>query len=68
MLSKQCKLHLEEVKMTGREHFVHAISIIWRLKKVEMALLVHSIAPRYFKTYATETMQKIINEQPKITK
>lgn len=54
MFSKQCKAHLEEVKMTRWQHFRFAWWFLIQLKKAEIALLIHSFAPRYFQTYASD--------------
>lgn len=62
MFSKQCKLHLEEVNMTRWQHFKHAINIVWRLKLAAGAVLVHAFAPRWFKSYASDTCSKIVKE------
>ena len=68
MLSKQCKLHLKSVNMTGWQHMCHALSIAFRLQIVVLAVIVHSIGPRFFKTYASNTMRRILDEQPDISK
>ncbi|MDB4330990.1 DUF6356 family protein [bacterium] len=68
MLSKQCKLHLESVNMTGWQHMKHALSIAFRLQVVVLAVIVHSIGPRFFKTYASDTMRRILDEQTNISK
>ncbi len=68
MLSKQCKLHLEEVNMTGWQHMRHALSIALRLQITVFAVIVHSVGPRFFKTYASDTMKDILSEQPNIKK
>lgn len=62
MYSKECKLHLQNANMTRWQHFKHAITIAWSLKKAAMAVFVHAFAPRYFKTYATETCETIAME------
>jgi hypothetical protein len=54
MFSKECKLHLEEAKMTHWQHFRFAWWFLFQLKKAEIALFVHSFVPRYFKTYASD--------------
>jgi len=54
MFSKQCKAHLEEVKMTRWQHFRFAWWFLIQLKKAEIALFIHSFAPRYFQTYASD--------------
>ena len=63
MLSKQCKLHLEEADMTRWQHFKHACKISWRLKKAAWAAFIHALAPRYFETYATDTMKDILDNK-----
>jgi|TARA_B110000858_G_scaffold166172_1_gene193282 hypothetical protein len=68
MLSKQCKLHLESVNMTGWQHMKHALGIALRLQITVFAVIIHSIAPRWFKTYTSETIRKILDEQPNINK
>ena len=54
MFSKACKLHLKEAKMTRWQHFRFAWYFLIQLKKAEIALFIHSFAPRYFKTYASD--------------
>ena len=62
MFSKKCKLHLESVNETRWQHFKHAISIAWKLKLAAGAVFLHAFAPRYFKTYASETCDMIAKE------
>lgn len=54
MFSKECKLHLEEANMTRWQHFRFAWWFLIQLKKAEIALFIHSFAPRYFQTYASD--------------
>jgi len=68
MLSKQCKHHLQEVNMTGWKHMVHAVKIALTLQLLVPIIIIHSIAPRWFKTTATQTMRRLLNEQPNINK
>jgi hypothetical protein len=68
MLSKECKLHLESVNMTGWQHMRHALGIAFRLQVAVLAVIVHSVGPRFFKTYASDTMKDILSEQPNIKK
>jgi hypothetical protein len=68
MLSKECKLHLKSVNMTGSQHMRHALKIAARLQLTVFAVIVHSIGPRFFKTYASDTMKDILSEQPSIKK
>ena len=63
MFSKQCKLHLKKADMTRWQHFKHAMGISWRLKKAAIAAFVHAIAPRYFETYATDTIKDILGKK-----
>ena len=63
MFSKQCKLHLENADMTRWQHFKHAIGIAWRLKKASVAAFIHAFAPRYFETYATDTIKDILGKR-----
>lgn len=68
MLSPQCKLHLKETGMSGSQHMIHALKIAGRLQLTVLAVIIHSIGPRFFKTYASDTMKDILNEQPKVKK
>lgn len=45
--------------MSRGQHFRHAISIAFQLKLAAGAVLLHAFAPRYFKTYASDTCRKI---------
>jgi hypothetical protein len=62
MFSKQCKAHLEEVNMSGWQHMKHALSIAFKMQMLVPVIIIHSIAPRFFKTTATDTMKRIIND------
>jgi hypothetical protein len=66
MFSKECKLHLEQAKMSRFQHFKHANQISWRLFGASFAAFIHSFAPRYFKTSATDTCIAIARENNKI--
>ncbi len=68
MLSKECKLHLKSVNMTGWQHMRHALGIAFRLQVVVLAVIIHSVGTRFFKTYASDTMKDILSEQPNIKK
>ncbi len=65
MYSKECKLYLEQANMTRWQHFRHALSIAWNLKKAAIAVFIHAFAPRYFKSYASETCDRIAKENKK---
>ncbi len=60
MLSKQCKLHLEEVGETGLQQFKHACWVSWQLEKAAYACFIHAFAPRWFKTYATDKCNEVL--------
>jgi hypothetical protein len=51
--------------MTRWQHFKHACSISWRLEKAAWAVFLHALAPRYFKTYASDTCDAIAKENKK---
>tara|TARA_B100000900_G_C20385837_1_gene636473 strand:+ start:402 stop:599 length:198 start_codon:yes stop_codon:yes gene_type:complete len=65
MLSKQCKLHLKEVGETGTEHMFKALKVALRLQLLVPALIIHSIAPRYFTKTATTVMKDILDGRTK---
>jgi len=65
MLSKKCKLHLEEVGETGTEHMLKALKVALRLQLLVPALIIHSIAPRYFTKTATTVMKDILDGRKK---
>lgn len=62
MFSKECRLHLEESKMTRWEHFKRACWISWQLEKAAWAVFFHAFAPRYFKTYASDKIKMLHKE------
>ena len=62
MLSKECKLHMEEAGMTRWQHFWHAIKIAYKLEKAATRVVIHAFAPRFYKTYATDIMRNILEE------
>ena len=66
MFSKECKLHLEQAKMSRFQHFKHANQISWRLFLASFAVFIHAFAPRYFKTSATDTCIAIARENNRI--
>ncbi len=61
MLSKKCKLHLEEVGETGFQHLVKALKIALRLQLLVPALVIHAFAPRFFTKTATNTIKEILD-------
>ena len=62
MFSKQCKLHLEEVGKTGPEHMVRALKTAVKLQLLVPALVIHSVAPRFFTHTTTNTLKDILDE------
>jgi hypothetical protein len=63
MLSKQCKLHLKEVGETPLQHMKHALITAARLQLLVPALLIHSIAPRFFTKTASNVMKDILGKR-----
>ena len=63
MLSKQCKLLLEEVGETPLQHMKHALKTAVKLQLLVPALVIHSVAPRFFKKTATNVMKDILNKR-----
>jgi|TARA_B110000858_G_C17739367_1_gene444143 hypothetical protein len=63
MLSKQCKLHLEEVGETGLQHMAAALKTAVRLQLLVPALIIHSVAPRCFTHTATNVMKDILEKR-----
>jgi len=63
MFSKQCKLHLDEKGETGLEHMKAALTAAVRLQLLVPALVVHSVAPRFFTDTATQVMKDILDKR-----
>lgn len=63
MLSKQCKLHLKEVGQTGLQHMKQALKTAVKLQLLVPALLIHSVAPRFFTHTASNVMKDILKER-----
>ena len=63
MFSKQCKLHLEEVGETPIQHMKQALKTAVRLQLLVPALIIHSVAPRFFTKTATSVMRDIIEKR-----
>jgi hypothetical protein len=63
MLSKQCKLHLEDVGQTGLQHMAAALKTAVRLQLLVPALIIHSVAPRCFTHTATNVMKDILEKR-----
>ena len=63
MLSKQCKLHLEEVGQTGLQHMAIALKTAVKSQLLVPALIIHSVAPRCFTNTATNVMKDILEKR-----
>jgi len=63
MFSKQCKLHLEEKGETGCQHMKAALKTAVKLQLLVPALVVHSVAPRFFTDTATRVMKDILDDR-----
>ena len=63
MLSKQCKLHLAEQGETGLQHMKIALTTAAKLQLLVPALIVHSVAPRFFKNTASNVMKDILDKR-----
>ncbi len=63
MLSKQCKLHLEMQGETGLQHMTKALKTAAKLQLLVPALIIHSIAPRFFTNTASTVMKDILNDR-----
>jgi len=63
MLSKQCKLHLEEVGETGLQHMATALKTAVKLQLLVPALIIHSVAPRCFTHTASDVISKILKDR-----
>tara|TARA_B100000902_G_scaffold300351_1_gene287927 strand:+ start:60 stop:251 length:192 start_codon:yes stop_codon:yes gene_type:complete len=63
MFSNQCKLHLKEVGETGPQHMLKALKVAVKLQLLVPALVVHSVAPRFFSKTATKVMTDILENR-----
>ena len=63
MFSKQCKLHLEKQGETGLQHMANALKSAIKLQLLVPALVVHSVAPRFFTDTATRVMKEILDDR-----
>lgn len=59
MFSKKCQAHLNDVNMTRWQHFKFAWWFLWQLKKAGIALAIHSVAPRFLQTYASDKILEL---------
>jgi hypothetical protein len=67
MLSKQCKLHLEEVGETGLQHMGKALLIALKLQLLVPVVIIHSVAPRFFTKTASNVMRNIVDDRQQKT-
>lgn len=63
MLSKECKAHLEEVGESGLQHMSKALKTAVKLQLLVPALIIHSVAPRFFTRTATNVMRDILDNR-----
>jgi len=63
MLSNKCKLHLESVEETGFQHMITALKTAMKLQLLVPALIIHSVAPRFFTTTASDVMKSILESR-----
>ena len=63
MFSKECREHLNEVGETDWEHMLSALKFAAKIQLLVPALIIHSIAPRFFTRTASDTMQNILNNR-----
>ena len=63
MFSKECREHLREVEETGLGHMLSALKVAIKLQLLVPALIIHSIAPRFFTRTASDTMRRILNSR-----
>lgn len=59
MFSKKCKQHFEDAGMTRWQHFRFAWWFLIQLKQAEIALFIHSFAPGYFQTFASDKIKTL---------
>ena len=60
MFSKKCKQHLADVNETGLEHMMVALKAAIKLQLLVPALIIHSVAPRFFTHTASNTLNNIL--------
>ena len=63
MLSKKCKQHLADVNETGLQHMISALRVAVKLQLLVPALIIHSVAPRFFTKTASETIKNILENR-----
>jgi len=63
MFSKECRAHLEEKGETGCQHMKAALKTAVKLQLLVPALVVHSVAPRFFTDTATKVIKDILEDR-----
>ena len=63
MFSKECRKHLEEVDESGLEHMLTALKVAIKPQLLVPALIIHSVAPRFFTNTASDTMRNILKNR-----
>jgi|TARA_B110000305_G_scaffold219598_1_gene260710 hypothetical protein len=61
MFSKQCKAHLEEIKLGPIAHLIRAWKIGFTFLLLFPVMIIHGLVPRWFTTTATDYMSKLMN-------
>ena len=56
---------MEDVGETRWQHFKQAMWVSWQLEKAAYAVALHAIAPRWFKTYATDKCKEVLESRKK---
>ncbi len=63
MFSKECKVHLKTVNETALQHMITALKTAIKLQLLVPALIIHSLAPRFFTSTATNVMKDILEKR-----
>ena len=63
MFSKKCRQHLADVNETGLQHMISALRVAVKLQLLVPALIIHSVAPRFFTKTASETIKNILENR-----
>jgi hypothetical protein len=63
MFSRQCKLHLEAKNETGLQHMKGALITAVKLQMLVPAIIVHSVAPRFFTNTTTNVLEDILHKR-----
>ena len=57
MFNKEYKEHPKEVETTGMEHMLSTLKVAMKLQLLVSALIIHSIALRFFTRPASDNMR-----------